>query len=201
MSSHATGCRAWCSTGPPMVNHVCVWVDDLAGIQAATSHLLRLGHRRIAMVGGPSAPFTTDTRGEGYRQAFTASGLTPPSDMIFRGYLLADVHAAVMSLLGSSTPPTAIVVDNISTASALVAAVHDLGVRVPQDLSVIAYQDIPQADLYRPALTTVAMPLYEAGRRGYAMLQRMIAGQKGQSVVVRRPAPKIINRHSTAQLR
>ncbi|MGC5170070.1 LacI family DNA-binding transcriptional regulator [Microbacterium sp. DT81.1] len=187
--------------GPTDGNHICVWVDDHEGILTATSHLLELGHRRIALLGGPPSPFTVDARGDGFRDAFTARGLTPPGDeWIAHGYELEFVRTTTLRLMRSAVPPTAIVIDNIFTARGLLAAVADLGLRVPDDVSVIAYHDIPQADYYRPALSAVKMPLYEAGVRGYEMLQKMINGGGGRSVLVRRPGARIIDRASTRRI-
>ncbi|ASN22074.1 LacI family DNA-binding transcriptional regulator [Arthrobacter sp. YN] len=187
--------------GPTDGVNVCVWVDDYRGIFVGTTHLLKLGHRRIAMLGGPPTPFTEDTRGAGFRDAFSARDLTPPpADAVVRGYDPTAIRSTVSQLMQSSEPPTAIIIDNIVAARGLIAAVADLGLRLPDDLSVVAYHDIPQADYYRPALTTIKMPLYEAGVKGYEVLQRMIAGEKVKSHIVRRPAPKIIDRGSTAAI-
>ncbi|MFC7844350.1 LacI family DNA-binding transcriptional regulator [Streptomyces sp. NPDC001046] len=187
--------------GPSDGTHVCVWVDDREGIFLATDHLLELGHRRIALIGGPPTPFTADARGNGYRAAFRSRRLTPPGrEWIMPGYEPHDVKTRLSSLMRRSDPPTAVVIDNVVLARGLIAAVADLGLRVPDDLSVIAYHDIPQADFYRPALSTVKMPLYEAGVRGYETLKRMIDGGQGRSATVRKPAPTIIDRGSTAPL-
>lgn len=187
--------------GPTDGVNVCVWVDDYRGIFVGTTHLLKLGHRRIAMLGGPPTPFTEDTRVDGFRDAFSARDLTPPpAEAVVRGYDPTAIRSTVSQLMKSSEPPTAIIIDNIVAARGLIAAVADLGLRLPDDLSVVAYHDIPQADYYRPALTTIKMPLYEAGVKGYEVLQRMIAGEKVKSHIVRRPAPKIIDRGSTAAI-
>lgn len=186
--------------GPADGVNVCVWVDDYRGIFVGTSHLLKLGHRRIAMLGGPLAPFTEDARGAGFSHAFSALDLTPPPDAIVRGYDPAAIRSKVWQLMQSPEPPTAVIIDDVVAAPGLIAAVAELGLRLPDDLSVVAYHDVPQADFYRPALTTIKMPLYEAGVRAYEVLQRMIAGEKVKSHIVRRPAPKIIDRGSTAAI-
>lgn len=179
--------------------HTSVWVDDVAGIATAAEHLLELGHRRVAMVGGPESATLGGPRVEGYLQALRAYGV-PVEPPLVRpcGYDADIVGREVHALLGSEAPPTALIVDNIMVAQNAVAAVLDAGVRVPDDLSIVVYQDLPFADAMRPALTTVRMPLYEAGMRGYRTLRRMIDGARVRSAVVSTPRPRLIDRGSTA---
>ncbi|MFW6599102.1 LacI family DNA-binding transcriptional regulator [Propionibacteriaceae bacterium Y2011] len=177
-----------------------VWTDDAAGVRLATSHLIGLGHRDIALVGGVNSP--TAARATGYRQAMDAAGLrVRPGRMQLLGFDPTVIDAAVRDVMSEPRPPTAMVIDNVTAAPGALAALLDLGVRVPQDLSLVVFQDLPAADHFRPAPTTVRMPLAEAGRRGYLTLRKMINGRSGASSLVRRPAPKLIDRGSTAALR
>lgn len=177
-----------------------VWVDDNAGVQLATSHLVSLGHRDVALVGGVADRGAA--RAAGYREAMAAAGLRVRTNrMHLVGFDPVIIDAVVRDLMGESRPPTAMVIDNVTAAPGALAALLDLGVRVPQDLSLVVYQDLPAADQLRPAPTTVRTPLAETGRRGYLTLREMINGRTAASSLVRRPAPKLIDRGSTAKLR
>ena len=175
-----------------------VWVDDSAGISLATQRLLDLGHRRIALVGGPGYAPDPGPRVAGYLQTMAAAGRRVDRTLIRQtGFEPVDVGRAVHDLMTSDRPPTAIVVDNVIAAPGALAAINDLGIRVPDDLSLIVYQDLPVADSMRPAPTTVRMPIYQAGVRGYRTLRRILDGKRVQSVVLSSPKPKLIDRGST----
>jgi len=187
--------------GPPVDEHTCVWVDDRAGIDLATSALLDRGHRRIALVGGPVAMNAEDARAEGFRDAFTSRGLTPPRGGLHRiGYELTDVAREITDLLSTTNRPTAVVVDNITVAAAALAAAADAGLRVPQDLSIVGYHDVATAAFLRPAVTTVRMPVREAGERGFRALRDLIDGRRARSVIVRSPRPKLVLRDTVASI-
>lgn len=178
---------------------VSVWIDDAAGIGLATKHLLDLGHRRIGLVGGPVVPIASEVRVDGYRAALRAAGVRFDRSLIKQvGYEPPDLAAATRELLGSARPPSALIIDNIVAAPGAIAAIIDLGLRIPDELSIVVYQDLPIADAMRPAPTTVRMPVQQAGMRAYTTLRRMIDGRRVQSAPVTRPAPKLIDRASTA---
>ncbi|HIT77105.1 MAG TPA: LacI family DNA-binding transcriptional regulator [Candidatus Avipropionibacterium avicola] len=178
---------------------VSVWIDDRAGIATATRHLLELGHRDIALVGGPPPVDGPGLRTMGFRDALTAAGLPfDPGRVHPIGYDPAAIAARVHELMTGSQRPTALVVDNIISAPGATAALADLGLRVPEDVSVVVYHDLPTADQMRPAPTTVRMPLEQAGRRGYQVLQELIAGQDAVGEVIGDPAPELVDRGSTA---
>ncbi|WP_232827428.1 LacI family DNA-binding transcriptional regulator [Jiangella endophytica] len=184
----------------PGHDHVCVWVDDEPGVRAAAEHLIELGHEHIAMIGGPRHDIPDDAaRSRGFRAALAEHDLPLTSQSILAvGYGEAEIAAAIRKLFQAATPPTGIVVDNVVAAPAAMATVVDLGLRVPDDVSVIAYHDIDAAGLTRPSLSTVKMPVEEAGRKGLETLLRLIAGEPAESVLVSDPPPVVIQRQSTA---
>lgn len=175
-----------------------VWVDEAAGVGTAARHLLRLGHRRIALVGGPDA----GPRVEGYLTALGEFGVEPDPRLIDRvGFDPLAVGRSTTAILSAADRPTAMIIDNMVAAPGALAAIVDLGLRVPEDLSIVVYQDLPSADVMRPAPTTVRMPIYQAGARGYQMLSQVIDGKRVRSGLIKSPRPKLIDRRSTAPLR
>lgn len=188
-------------TPRPDANETRIWLDDEAGISLATRHLLDLGHRKIALVGGPGYPPEPGPRVTGYLTALADYEVPIDHDLIRRtGFDPSVLGRTVYDVLSSPKRPTAMVIDNLTIASGAFAAIHDLGLRAPDDLSVVVYQDLPSADSMRPAPTTVQMPVYQAGLRGYRTLRRLIDGKRPRSGVVSTPKPKLIDRGSARPL-
>lgn len=158
-----------------------VSIDDVAGGELATRHLIELGHRRIAFVGDPledplSFNFTSSqNRFTGYQQALTAAGIPLRSDYHLHG-LHGRYEARVLarSLLQTDEPPTAIFAASDTQAMGVLEAARDLGIVVPAALSVIGFDDIDIAEYL--GLSTVRQPLFESGERGVELLQGIISG-------------------------
>jgi LacI family transcriptional regulator len=177
--------------------------DDAGGVRAATEYLISLGHERIAFLGGPDLHFTR-LRHEGYVAAMTARGLPagPPihSGQDSRsGFEAFNAHLAERISADEDVAPTALVVNNSMTAVGVLAAAHDAGIRVPEQLSVIGYHDIAAAQFARPALSTIKMPMYDIGRVGVDMLHDVINGVAVESRVLDDPAPVVCPRESTGR--
>jgi len=162
-----------------------VRVDNVAAGAMATEHLLALGHRRIACLAGPSTSLTAADRVAGYRKALEAAGL-PADPALVRevGFTPAGAAQAVAGLFRADPPPTAIVAANDQVAIGAIRALHELGYRVPDDVSVVGFDDTPLASYTVPALSTVAIPTYELGRAAVALLLKMLEGQRVLSVVL-----------------
>ncbi len=170
---------------------ISVWADDRAGIALAARHLIALGHRDIMLVGGHGG------RAQGLVDELERAGLPHGEAIAALGYDLDRTAATVRSVMSGDSPPTALVIDNIISAPGALAALQDLGIRVPEDLSIIVFHDLPIADHLRPAPTTVRMPMELVGRHAYRTLQRMISGEDVSSEVVDSPAPVLVDRGST----
>jgi len=183
----------------PDGTHPSVWVDDRAGIRCATSHLLALGHRRIALVGGLQLPAgRSDSRLLGFHDAFAEAGVAASADLHRPvGYAHPDIRRAVTELLATEQPPTAIVADNVTVAPAVYFALAEAGLRVPEDVSVVAYHDIATVDMMWPPLTTVRMPLREAGAQAARMLTTLIEGERAGGTILEGGA-ELVARSSTA---
>jgi LacI family transcriptional regulator len=176
-----------------------VILDDVAGAKLATEHLIALGHSRIGLVGGIPSSDIARRREQGYAEALHDAGLRRRENLVRRiGYSPELAAAAMESLVTTDRPPTGVVVANVNGAIGALTTLRQLGLRVPEDISVVAYHDVWLAEHTWPPLTTVKMPYYEVGVQAVRSLIAQLAGSPGQDIVVREPAPQLILRSSTA---
>jgi len=153
----------------------CVSVGHGAGAGDAMRHLLELGHRRIGAVTGPPGWVATEARREGYRTALARAGIPfDPALEVASDFERAAGASAAAVLLSLPEPPTAIFAFNDAIAVGAMRAAHELGVRVPEELSVIGFDDIAYATMVGPMLTTVRQPLGELGRTAVNLLLRLL---------------------------
>jgi LacI family transcriptional regulator, galactose operon repressor len=151
--------------------------DNLRGGQLATAHLLGLGHRRIAMLTGRPDLESSRLREQGYRQAMAAAGAPVSEELVLVGGYDAQASAeCTRMLLTSAEPPTAIFAANDVSAIAAIQAAVGLGLRVPADLSVVGFDNIPESALCSPPLTTVNQPIRQMGERSIQLLLRLMRG-------------------------
>ena len=165
-------------TGPE--GHATVDTDNAGGARSAVEHLLALGHTRIAHIHGRADLASAQLRETGYREALTAAGIPVDEDLVRAGDYQEDQATAVAcELLTAPDRPTAVFAANDSSAMGVLRAAADLGLRVPEELSVIGFDDVPQASMTSPPLTTVAQPLAELGAAAVDMLLAMLRGEPG----------------------
>ncbi|WP_144124136.1 LacI family DNA-binding transcriptional regulator [Catellatospora sichuanensis] len=139
-----------------------VGATNWTGGRSAARHLIELGHRRIAMISGPDRVLCCQARLDGYRSAMAAAGLATDADLVVRTDLTQDDgRAAALNLLARPNRPTAIFAGNDLQALGVYQAARSLGLRIPTDLSVVGFDDLPIAALMDPPLTTVHQPLTE----------------------------------------
>jgi LacI family transcriptional regulator len=155
--------------------HRHVLLDDQGAGYLATNHLLALGHRHIAHVAGPPSADTALRRHSGYVAALRDAGLSSAAHIVVADYTEAGGARAIGQILQESRQVSAVIVANVASAIGVLSGAHRAGVRVPDQLSVIAIQDLPTAGYLVPPLTTVRMPLEELGRRGVELLARLSA--------------------------
>ncbi|MGP4113566.1 LacI family DNA-binding transcriptional regulator [Streptomyces sp. 4N509B] len=153
--------------GEPEPGPVAVTFDNRGGARQLTAHLLTLGHRRLGYLGGPAARTTTRHRLEGHRAALAEAGLAGDAERltVHGHYDRASGYDGALELLRREPDLTAIVAANDTVALGVCAALRERGVRIPQDVSVTGFDDLPFAADAAPALTTVRLPLTEAGTR------------------------------------
>lgn len=152
-----------------------VVVDNLAGARQAVQHLLDLGHRRIGFIGGPETVTTGRERRDGYLAAFAGRRLPVPADLLLMGdFKEASGRRLASELLGRSDLPTALfIANNLMTMGAL-QALQEHAVRIPQDISVVGFDDVPWMSLLQPPLTTVRQPTYQIGKEAAELLFRRL---------------------------
>lgn len=175
-----------------------VVLDDAAGARVAVDHLLALGHRRIGHLTGPPATDTAGRRRLGYEEALAAAGVGTDERLIATaGYDPEAGREAMRRLLTRPPLPTALFVAHVFAAVGALQVAQRAGLRVPEELSIVALHDTWFAEHTNPALTTVKMPLYEMGRAGCRLLLDCLAGAAPADLVVGEPAPILIERGST----
>ncbi|MGW3958838.1 LacI family DNA-binding transcriptional regulator [Amycolatopsis sp. NPDC005003] len=175
--------------------------DNLRGAQLATEHLLDLGHRRIAFLSGRPDLESAELRKAGYLRALTAAGITPDEDLIRIGAYDPEISAAsAHALLTGPDRPTAVFAANDISAIATVGAARELGLAVPDDLSVVGFDNVPESALCSPPLTTVDQPIREMGHRAIRMLIALINGDEVERTHVTLDTGLVV-RHSTRALR
>jgi LacI family transcriptional regulator len=155
---------------------------NFAGGMAATQHLLSLGHRRIAYLGGPPTSGCNQARMNGFRGAMEAAGAPVPREYVWlREFLYDDGLAGGAQLLDLPEPPTAIFAGSDEVALGAMEAARARGVRVPEDLSVVGFDDTQVARLASPQLTTIRQPLREMGAVALRTALQLAAGEKVDS--------------------
>ncbi len=168
-----------------------VHIDNIRAAREATEHLLGLGHRRIAFVtAGAGSPLTRD-REEGYREAMAAAGETVrPGWVVEGGLSLEGAIRATGDLLTHPERPTAVFCGNDEMALGAMHAIHQDGLNIPGDLSVMGFDDIRYAATASPTLSTIAQPAREIGRRVARRMLNAIDG--GPDASARRGEPEIV---------
>lgn len=177
-----------------------VGATNWTGGRIAVEYLLSLGHRRIAMIAGPDSLRCNLDRIAGYRAALEAAALPVDPELIRPGdFLLQGGYTQTSALLALPEPPTAIFAGSDMQAMGVYKALYLRNIHVPDQMSVIGFDDIPLSTIVSPSLTTVRQPLFDMGRMATTMLLRQIAGEPLDSKRVELTTT-LITRESTASL-
>ncbi len=175
----------------------CVAAMHAAGAKQATEHLLGLGHRRIGAIAGSPGWYATEERLLGFRAALAGAGiLLDPDLVIYSDWRIPGGTEAARQLLDLPEPPTAIFGFNDNVAIGALHAARERGLTVPDDLSVVGFDDTEQAVIVTPRLTSVSQPLAEMGRTGVSLLIRLIEGQRVDALRMEL-STKLVVREST----
>lgn len=185
----------------PQSDVTSVGSTNFAGGLAATQHLLSLGHTRIVYIGGPVTATCNHARLQGFRGAMEAAGIRVRDDLVrCEDFFYDDGLAAGMELLGRPDPPTAVFAGCDQIALGVIEAARARGLRVPEDLSIVGFDDTELARLVSPPLTTVRQPLREMGALALLTALRLAADESIPSHHVEL-ATSLVVRSSTAPAR
>jgi LacI family transcriptional regulator len=167
---------------PPPPDLPSVGATNWAGGLAATEHLIGLGHRRVGAIAGPGDHLCSRARTDGYRSALERAGIKfDPALVRYGDFELEGGFTRGGELLDLSEPPTAIFAGSDQQAFGVYEAARQHGLRIPEDLSVVGFDDLPVARWASPPLTTVRQPLSQMGSAAAEMLGELIAGEKLRS--------------------
>lgn len=160
-------------------------VDHCKGSIDATNHLIALGHKRIAHIGGPDRQTIAQRRRSGFQTAMLEANLDPSAYPHLSGdYSTALGESGMETLLTCNPPPTAVFAGNDEIAIGVIRTLKRVGLKVGEHVSVIGFDDQRIANLYEPALTTVRVPTEELGYQSALLLMRQLAGAEDQEDLV-----------------
>ncbi|GAB4546732.1 MAG: substrate-binding domain-containing protein [Anaerolineae bacterium] len=151
--------------------------DSEKGAYRLVCHLLALGHRRIAMLSGPQGVSTAEDRVAGYQRALVASGLEIDTELILYGeFTQASGYEMTRRVLGVRVRPTALFAANNFIAIGALRALREAGLRVPEDMTLVSFDDLPQPFVIDPFLTVAAQPAYQMGHQATELLLARLSG-------------------------
>lgn len=166
-----------------------VGCESTSAAEAIVRHLMKHGHSRIALIRGLEGLPTTIEREEGYRRAFEKHRIPIDERYIVDGLsTVKGGQLAAERLLTMAEPPTAIFVSNNSMTMGMLATIRRLGVRIPEDVAVVAFDDLEWSDIVQPGVTSIAQPFHAMGGRALTMLLARIDNRQLTPTTVRLPA-------------
>ncbi len=171
--------------------------DSLGGALQATRHLLELGHRRIGFLAGRPDLRSASLREAGYRRALQDAGIAFDPALVRAGlFLTAAAREPARALLSMPDRPTAIFAANDLSGIAILQVAAELGIRVPEDLSGLGFDDIPEASQMSPALTTIRQPMQRLGTTAVDLLMSLMSGTGPEAMHVQLPT-RLVRRATT----
>ncbi|MER6426024.1 LacI family DNA-binding transcriptional regulator [Streptomyces sp. NPDC001137] len=184
--------------GSPALDVPTIGAANWSGGMAATGHLLSLGHRRIGLIAGPPRLLCSRARFDGHRAALERAGLSVDENLVVPG----DFHpesgfTGCNTLLDLPEPPTAVFAASDQMALGAIEALRRRGLRVPQDMSLVGFDDLPEVRWSAPPLTTVRQPLADMGRLAVGTVLRLARGEQPDSPRVEL-GTELVVRSSTA---
>jgi LacI family transcriptional regulator len=184
------------SPAPFCKNFPSVEIEELVASYAATQHLLKLGHKRIAYLTGPSTAPWAHERFNGYRRALREAGLDVDDKLVFQsGSTIEDGTKAALQMLNEGCKATAVQAVNDLVAIGCADALLSQGLKIPEDISVVGFGNVLTAEFFRVPLTTVRQPKF---RMGIAAVEMMMSLIRGESVQSKRLPAELVERKSSA---
>jgi LacI family transcriptional regulator len=174
-------------------------VDDRAGARLATTHLLELGHREVAVLRPDGSSPRSRDRIRGFREALESYGLQPrPEHVVGGGHTPESGRVGMRRLLAAGRRPTAVFVSTVLAAVGAMTGARAAGLQMPGDLSIVGFHDVFFAENLVPPLTVVRLALREMGELAVQALLDQLDGRPARHLVVTDPPPQLIIRGSTA---
>ncbi len=173
--------------------------DNAAGTSAAVDHLVRQGHKHIAHLRGPESRRSSIERFEGYRCALERNGLVYCGQFVQPGDFTASADTwrqSTLKLLAESLRPTAIITSDDIVAATVMKTIQSVGLRIPDDIALVGFDDQPFCTFLSPSLTTVRLPVIEAGKLAAEILLKRLSGEHANVEHVILPCP-LVQRDST----
>ena len=170
-----------CCEYVPGLGAASVSIDNGAASRETVQYLISLGHRRVAMIGAANDLISSELRKNGWAETLRENGLDAPAcyyEEADADYSFASGRVAARKLLGLSERPTAVFCVSDILALSVIATAGEMGIRVPEDLTVTGFDDVDYTKMFHPYLTTVSQPCYDMGRRSLAVLLDMIEGRE-----------------------
>jgi DNA-binding LacI/PurR family transcriptional regulator len=172
------------------------YTDNIEGTRLGLDHLIGLGHRRIAYISGRLGQVDGAERLKAFQELALERGLVVPPEYIGCGNFVRETaRDSARRILQASPPPTAIMCANDDSAAGVYDAIYEAGLRIPEDISVVGFDDSPSCDLWRPPLTTTKQPIDLIVARSMRALLDRIEGCPTEPTSL---APSFIVRHSTS---
>lgn len=176
-----------------------VGVDERNGARQAVEHLVALGHRRIAYISGPRGWYASEQRLLAYRETLAKHNLPFDPELVLEGdWEVQSAYPAAKRLLERRERPTALFAANDLMALGAIYAIQEAGLRVPEDIAVVGYDDREIASIARPTLTTVRMPCYEMGQASAKLLLGLLERQGESAEPIKLQGQLIVRESSGA---
>ena len=170
-----------------------VLVDNLNAAYGAIEHLIHHGHRRIGIIAGPPGVYTAQERLRGYRRVHEDFDLPIADDLILEGdYSLESGHRLMDQLLKRPDPPSAVFVTNYEMTLGAIMALNESPIRVPDELSIIGFDNQQLARIVKPALTIVVQPIQAIGETAAALLLRRVRGDRAGFPAIHRLKTRLV---------
>ncbi len=160
----------------------CVVIDNIQGAREATEHLIRLGHKNISFLGGELSIPSIKERFAGYKQVLREAGMAYPQPIRTNGLNFEDGYKAMRKILPSNLSMSAVFAANDSLAAGAMKAIMQKGLRIPEDISVVGFDDIDLAFQIHPGVTTVRVPKQKMGQMATKRLLEIIKDKKQKPV-------------------
>ena len=156
-----------------------VSIDNISAARKITEHLIKLGHKRVAHITGPMKVILSRDRLKGYKQAMKAYGLEIDPLLITEGDFYYETgYDLMLKLMSINNPATAIFAANDEMAIGAIKAIQSQGLKVPEDIAIVGFDNIKMSAIFSPSLTTIGQPMYKIGEKAMNLLLDLIRGKK-----------------------